>query len=197
MGRFRRLCVFCGSSEGKSPVYVEQAKMLGQELAKRGIELVYGGGSVGVMGALARAVDGAGAKVTGVIPHSLMQRELSGEAIGELVLTKGMHDRKAKMASLADGFIALPGGYGTMEEVLEALTWVQLGIQSKPVGILNTNHYYDALIAMIDTGLREGFIKEKHRDIYCVSDTVTGLLDKMEQHTPPPGLTTWLSPEES
>uniref|UniRef100_A0A1S4BX87 Cytokinin riboside 5'-monophosphate phosphoribohydrolase n=3 Tax=Nicotiana TaxID=4085 RepID=A0A1S4BX87_TOBAC len=147
--KFKRICVFCGSSSGKKSSYQEAAIDLGKELVERRIDLVYGGGSIGLMGLVSQAVHDGGRHVLGVIPKTLMPRELTGETIGEVRAVSGMHQRKAEMARQADAFIALPGGYGTLEELLEVITWAQLGIHQKPVGLLNVEGYYNSLLSFI------------------------------------------------
>jgi hypothetical protein len=163
-----RLCVFLGASHGRRPAYAQAAEDLGRTMASRRLGLVYGGGNVGLMGRLAGAALAAGGEVIGVIPESLMGREVSGVRIEDLGATRleivdSMHTRKARMAELSDGFIALPGGYGTFEELFEILTWAQLGFHHKPIGILNTEGYFDPLIRLIDHSLEEGFIRPANR----------------------------------
>ncbi|TKY61934.1 Cytokinin riboside 5'-monophosphate phosphoribohydrolase LOG7 [Spatholobus suberectus] len=163
--RFKRICVFCGSSSGKKATYQEAAVELGRELVERRIDLVYGGGSVGLMGLVSQAVHDGGRHVLGVIPTSLMPREITGDPIGEVRAVSNMHQRKAEMARQADAFIALPGGYGTLEELLEVITWAQLGIHSKPVGLLNVDGFYNSLLSFIDKAVDEGFISPTARRI--------------------------------
>jgi uncharacterized protein (TIGR00730 family) len=170
-----RICVFLGASHGRRPAYAQAAEDLGRKLALRGLGLVYGGGNVGLMGQLARAALEAGGEVIGVIPEALMGREVSGTRIEDVGATRleivdSMHTRKARMAELADGFIALPGGYGTFEELFEILTWAQLGFHRKPIGILNTEAYFDPLIRLIDHSLEEEFIRPKNRAL-VIDDT--------------------------
>jgi len=171
---------------------MEIAEALGRELGRRGLRLVYGGGSVGLMGAIARAAHSAGAEVIGVIPAPLTAREVMGQKIGELIVVDTMHARKATMASLADGFIALPGGLGTMDELAEALTWGQLGIHAKPIGLLNVNGYYDPLLRWIDHGVAEGFIRPHHRQLVVEGTEPAGLIEQLAQHVPPPGIVKWM-----
>ncbi|KAH7651991.1 Cytokinin riboside 5'-monophosphate phosphoribohydrolase LOG protein [Dioscorea alata] len=178
--RFRRICVFCGSSPGRKPSYQEAAVELGKELVERNIDLVYGGGSIGLMGLVSQAVHDGGRHVLGVIPKSLMPRELTGETIGEVRTVSDMHERKAMMARLADAFIALPGGYGTLEELLEVITWAQLGIHNKPVGLLNVNGYYNSLLSFIDVAVGEGFISQTARRIIVSSPSAKELVRKLE-----------------
>ncbi|BAB92347.1 lysine decarboxylase-like [Oryza sativa Japonica Group] len=182
-GRFGRICVFCGSNAGNRAVFGDAALQLGQELVSRGIELVYGGGSVGLMGLIAQTVLDGGCGVLGVIPKALMPTEISGASVGEVKIVSDMHERKAEMARQSDAFIALPGGYGTMEELLEMITWSQLGIHDKPVGLLNVDGYYDPLLALFDKGAAEGFIKADCRQIIVSAPTAHELLRKMEQYT--------------
>ncbi|QOV12339.1 TIGR00730 family Rossman fold protein [Viridibacillus arvi] len=181
----KTLAVFCGSSNGASDIYVEVAKKLGKELAKRDITLVYGGASVGVMGAVADAVLEAGGKVIGVMPSFLEKREISHKNLTELIVVDSMHDRKEKMAELADGFMALPGGPGTLEEFFEIFTWAQLGLHQKPCGLLNINHYYDPLIALFNHMSDEQFLHEKYRTMALVDNEPSGLLDQFNSYEAP------------
>ncbi|MQL78926.1 hypothetical protein Taro_011372 [Colocasia esculenta] len=178
--RFRRVCVFCGSSPGKKPSYQLAAIQLGKELVERSIDLVYGGGSVGLMGLVSQAVYDGGRHVLGVIPKTLMFREITGETIGEVRPVSGMHQRKAEMARQADAFIALPGGYGTLEELLEVITWAQLGIHEKPVGLLNVDGYYNSLLCFIDKAVDEGFITPTARHIIVSATSAHELMSKLE-----------------
>jgi len=181
--RFRTICVFCGSSTGHRKVFADAALELGHELVRRGISLVYGGGSIGLMGVIARTVRDGGCHVLGVIPKALMPIEISGESVGEVKVVADMHQRKAEMARQSEAFVALPGGYGTMEELLEMITWCQLGIHDKPVGLLNVDGYYDPLIALFEKGATEGFINPDCRQIFVSAPTASELLTKMEQYT--------------
>lgn len=192
----RRLCVFCGSKTGSDPLFAAQAKKLGELLAEQGICLVYGGGSVGLMGVIADAVLDAGGEVIGVLPEMLATKELLHPRVQQMHVVESMHARKAKMAELADAFAALPGGYGTLEELFEVVTWAQLGIHQKAIGLLNTNHYYDPLVDLIDRAIDSGLIKEKNRQLLVVSDSPEDLLEKMKSHQPPPEKK-WLSVEET
>ncbi|XP_043710544.1 cytokinin riboside 5'-monophosphate phosphoribohydrolase LOG7-like isoform X2 [Telopea speciosissima] len=178
--RFKRVCVFCGSSSGKKPSYQVAAIQLGNELVERNIDLVYGGGSVGLMGLVSQAVHNGGRHVLGVIPKTLMPKEITGETVGEVRAVSGMHQRKAEMARQADAFIALPGGYGTLEELLEVITWAQLGIHDKPVGLLNVDGYYNSLLSFIDKAVEEGFITPAARHIIVSAQTVHDLMSKLE-----------------
>lgn len=181
----KTLAVFCGSSNGASDIYVEVAKKLGKELAKRDITLVYGGASVGVMGAVADAVLEAGGKVIGVMPSFLEKREISHKNLTELIVVDSMHDRKEKMAELADGFMALPGGPGTLEEFFEIFTWAQLGLHQKPCGLLNINHYYDPLITLFNHMSDEQFLHEKYRTMALVDIEPSGLIDQFNSYEAP------------
>ncbi|XP_068661939.1 cytokinin riboside 5'-monophosphate phosphoribohydrolase LOG7-like [Aristolochia californica] len=182
--RFKRICVFCGSSPGKKSSYQEAAVQLGNELVERRIDLVYGGGSVGLMGLVSQAVHDGGRHVLGVIPKTLMPREITGETVGEVRAVTDMHQRKAEMARLADAFIALPGGYGTLEEVLEVITWAQLGIHKKPVGLLNVDGYYNSLLSFIDKAVDEGFIAPIARRIILSAPTAKELMRELEEYVP-------------
>ncbi|KAF5726151.1 cytokinin riboside 5'-monophosphate phosphoribohydrolase LOG8 [Tripterygium wilfordii] len=184
MIKFKRVCVFCGSNSGHRQIFSDAALELGDELVKRKIDLVYGGGSVGLMGLMSQKVYDGGCHVLGVIPKALMPLEISGETVGEVRTVLDMHERKAAMAREADAFIALPGGYGTMEELLEMITWSQLGIHKKPVGLLNVDGYYDCLLALFDNGVKEGFIKPGARHIIISASTAKELLEKMELFAP-------------
>jgi len=184
MSRFQRVCVFCGSSPGKKTSYQEAAIELGKELVSRKIDLVYGGGSVGLMGLVSQAVHDGGRHVLGVIPKTLMPREISGETVGEVRAVSDMHQRKAEMARQADAFIALPGGYGTLEELLEVITWAQLGIHDKPVGLLNVDSYYNSLLSFIDKAVDEGFITTAARHIIVSAPTADDLVRKLEEYVP-------------
>ncbi|KAJ4749806.1 Cytokinin riboside 5'-monophosphate phosphoribohydrolase [Rhynchospora pubera] len=180
--RFRRICVYCGSAKGRKSSYQDAAIELGKELVERGIDLVYGGGSIGLMGLVSHAVHDGGRHVIGVIPKSLMPREVTGEPVGEVKAVSGMHERKAEMARYADAFIALPGGYGTLEELLEVITWAQLGIHKKPVGLLNVDGFYDSLLSFIDLAVNEGFISEEARRIIISASSAKELVRKLEEY---------------
>ncbi|XP_048575215.1 probable cytokinin riboside 5'-monophosphate phosphoribohydrolase LOGL9 [Triticum urartu] len=180
--RFRRVCVFCGSSSGKRSCYRDAAVELGKELVARGMDLVYGGGSLGLMGEVSEAVHKAGGHVIGVIPTILMGKEITGETVGEVVAVSGMHERKAAMARNADAFIALPGGYGTLDELLEVIAWAQLGIHTKPVGLLNVDGYYDFLLAFIDKAVDDGFIRPSQRHIFVSAPDARDLVHKLEEY---------------
>jgi uncharacterized protein (TIGR00730 family) len=182
---FKRLCVFCGSSHGTNPAYAEAAKGLGAEFARRGIELVYGGGNVGLMGVVADAVLAAGGRAIGVIPEALMAKELGHRGVQDLRVVKTMHERKAMMAELADGFIAMPGGIGTFEEFFEIVTWAQLGFHAKPCALLNVNGFYDPLLRLIDHSIDEGFVKRKQRALVLVEADFSKLIERMANHHVP------------
>ncbi|TVU44238.1 hypothetical protein EJB05_03674 [Eragrostis curvula] len=184
--KFRRVCVFCGSSPGKKAAYQVAAIQLGHQLLERGIDLVYGGGSVGLMGLISHAVHKGGGHVLGVVPKAVLPREVIGETPGEVKAVSGMHQRKAEMARHSDAFIALPGGYGTLEELLEVITWAQLGIHSKPVGLLNVDGYYDSLLSFIDKAVEEGFVTPAARHIIVSASTAHDLLEKLEDYVPVP-----------
>jgi uncharacterized protein (TIGR00730 family) len=180
-----RICVFCGSSPGTDPRYLEAAREMGRTLAGRGLGLVYGGGSVGLMGAVADAVLEAGGEVTGVIPQVLQIRELAHRRLTSLRVVGSMHERKALMAELSDGFIALPGGMGTLEELSEVLTWAQLGLHARPCGLLDVAGYYDPLIAFFDRAVGAGFLRREHRRLLVTGTTPAALLDQFQAFSPP------------
>jgi uncharacterized protein (TIGR00730 family) len=181
----RRVCVFCGSSTGSNPVYLEAARAMGRTLAGRGIGLVYGGGSTGLMGVVADAALEAGGEVVGVIPRALQLRELAHGGLTTLHVVGSMHERKARMAELSDGFVALPGGMGTLEEVSEMLTWAQLGLHAKPVGLLDVAGYYAPLTSFFDRAAAEGFIRREHRGLVLVGTDPGTLLDRFAAWAPP------------
>ena len=175
----KRICVYCGSSPGVRPDYATAATNLGKLLAERRIDLVYGGGGLGLMGLVANAVLAHGGHVIGVIPHALKTKEAVHPALPDLRVVAGMHERKALMAELADGFIALPGGFGTYEELCEVLTWSQLGFHHKPIGLLNTAGFYTSLLHFFDHATTEGFVRPGNRQLVLVEDTVAALLDRI------------------
>jgi len=179
------ICVYCGSSPGKNPAYLASAQALAQGMANAGLGLVYGGASIGVMGEIANTVLSLNGSVTGVIPQSLVELEIAHEGLSELIVVDDMHQRKAAMASASDGFIALPGGFGTLEELFEMLTWSQLGIHRKPVGVLNVAGYYDKLLGFLDWQVEQGFAKPVHRALLLESDNVDDLLSKMQNFSAP------------
>ena len=181
----RRICVFCGSRPGVNPAYRAAAEALGQMLAERSIELVYGGGNVGLMGIVADACLAAGGKAVGVIPRALLEWEVGHEGLTRLEVVDSMHTRKARMAELADGFIALPGGLGTFEELFEILTWAQLGFHNKPVALFNVQGYYLPLVQMMERGGTGGFMKAEDRGLLLVEDTLAALMRSMGAYHPP------------
>lgn len=181
---FKRLAVYCGSASPADPVYIETARMVGATLANRGISVVYGGGRLGLMGATADAALEQGGEVIGIIPEALVRPEVAHEGCTELHVVPGMHARKQLFTDLADGFIVLPGGVGTMDELWEAISWSQLGYHTDPVGLLNVNGFYDQLIAFNQHMIEVGFIRPQHANILIVDDTLDGLLAKMEAYTP-------------
>lgn len=179
-----RICVFCGSSRGLRPEYQRAAQELGRYLAAHRIGLVYGGGNVGLMGAIADAALAAGNEVIGVIPQAIVDREIAHRGVTELRIVSSMHERKALMADLSDAFIAMPGGFGTFEEFCEVLTWSQLGIHKKPCGLLNIEDYYTPLLAMFDHAVAERFIREENRGLVLSDTTVDGLIAKLQAYKP-------------
>lgn len=192
----KRICVFCGSNAGHKPLYRAEAEKLGRLLAARGIELVYGAGNIGLMGAVADACLEAGGTVIGVIPEALMGKEVAGRAVDHRALTRievvdSMHTRKARMAELSDGFIALPGGFGTFEEFCEILTWGQLGFHVKPMGLLNVGGFYDPLLGLFDHAVKEGFLRQQNRDMALAETDIEKLLDVMT-HYRPEAVSKWL-----
>ncbi len=181
----KRICVYCGSSPGKFPEYLESACTLARELVKRDIGLVYGGASVGIMGKIADTVLEGGGEVIGVIPQSLVEKEVSHHGLTELKIVESMHERKAIMADISDGFIALPGGLGTIEELFEVLTWSQLGFHKKPCALLNVKQYYDNLSLFLDHAVAQEFIKDVHREMLLVEEEPDKLLELMAVYHPP------------
>ncbi len=180
----RSVCVFCGASSGGDPAYREAAERLGEEIARRGMTLVYGGGAVGLMGMLADATLKAGGEVIGIIPQSLRDAEIGHPGLTRLEVVDGMHARKARMAQLADAFIALPGGLGTLEELFEVWTWGQLGYHAKPLGLLEVNGFYGKLSAFLDHLVGEGFVRRPHRDMLQRGDSAAALLDLLDAWQP-------------
>jgi uncharacterized protein (TIGR00730 family) len=175
----QRICVFCGSQTGTNGLYRQAAIALGQLLARHGYGLVYGGGSVGLMGIIADAVLTGGGEVIGVIPESMVARELAHTGLTELQVVPGMHERKARMAVLSDAFIALPGGYGTFEELFEVITWAQLGMHRKPIGLLNVAGYFNALKMLVDQAIAEGFIRAEHWHLFTMAEAPDLLLERL------------------
>jgi uncharacterized protein (TIGR00730 family) len=180
-----RLCVFCGSSAGLDPAYLETARLLGTTLARNGIELVYGGASVGLMGAVADAVLAEGGRVIGVMPQALVDKEIAHTGLSDLRVVGSMHERKALMAELSDGFIALPGGLGTFEELFEVWTWAQLGYHRKPCALLNAAGFYDKLTDFLDDVVERGFVKPVHRAMLIVKDEPAALVEAIRSYEPP------------
>jgi len=195
MTRVSSVCVFAGSSPGARPEYAAAARRLGRSLAGEGISVVYGGGSVGLMGVLADEVLAGGGSVIGVIPRALYEREVGHDGLTELRVVESMHERKAQMADLADAFIALPGGMGTLEELFETLTWGQLGYHDKPCGLLNVAGYWDGILAALDRAVGERFLAEEHRRMLLVEEEPAALL-KLLQCYEPPHVEKWLGREE-
>ncbi len=181
----KRITVFCGSSSGSDDKYINQAFMLGQTLAKHNIELVYGGAKVGLMGAVADGILNGGGRVIGVMPDFLKSVEIAHEGLSELIWVESMHQRKTRMNELCDGVIALPGGFGTLEEFFEMLTWAQLGLHKKPIAILNIDGFYDPLMELIGTMVEKGFLKEANSKMILISDNIEELLDQMRDYVAP------------
>jgi uncharacterized protein (TIGR00730 family) len=181
----RSICVFCGSNSGHDPAYESAARSLGETLAEAGITLVYGGGRVGLMGVVANAVIDAGGEAIGVIPKSLVEREIAHNNLSGLHVVGSMHERKAMMSDLSEGFIALPGGTGTLEEFFEVLTWAQLGEHGKPCGLLNVAGYYDPLLTVFDHMVDRGFLSETNRSLVLVETEPAALLGRFEEYRPP------------
>ena len=194
-GGLRRVCVFCGSSPGRLPLYGDAARATGRALLERGLGLVYGGGNVGLMGVVADTVLEGGGEVIGVIPEALMAREVGHRELTELHVVRTMHERKAMMADRADAFLALPGGFGTFEEFCEVLTWSQLGFHPKPCGLLNAGGYYDPLLALFDRGVDEGFIRPQHRALVIEETDPVRLIDRFADFQPPT-IGKWIKPDE-
>jgi uncharacterized protein (TIGR00730 family) len=190
--RLKRICVFGGSSVGARPAYREAAQRLGELLAERGLGVVFGGGCVGLMGAVADAALSKGGEVIGVIPESLVRREVGHRGVTKLHVVETMHQRKALMADLSDAFIALPGGYGTLEEFCEAVTWSQLGIQPKPCGLLNIERYWDGLLAVLDHAVDEKFVLPENSQLVLVAQTPEWMLERLSDWTPPAHIEKWL-----
>lgn len=187
----KRVCVYCGSSVGTRPIYVDAALNLGRVMVERNLGLVYGGSNVGLMGRIADEVLAGGQEAIGVIPHGLVQLEVAHTGLTENHLVETLHERKAKMVELSDGLITMPGGHGSLDELFEALTWLQLGIHDMPVGILNIEGFYDHLIAHLDHASEQGFIKPQYREMLLVEETPEALLDAMSGFVPPADRPTW------
>lgn len=191
----KSITVFCGSNFGSDSIFEEQATLLGQTLAKQNIQLVYGGSNTGLMKAVADGALNAGGKVTGVLPHFLQSKEIAHKQLTELILVETMHERKTKMNELCDGVIVLPGGYGTMEEFFEMITWAQLGLHKKPIAILNIDGFYDDLIKLVQTMVDKGFLKQINRDMLLMNDNISELLEKMKNYEAP-SVGKWISKDE-
>lgn len=185
MGKLHRICVFCGSSEGAQPEYLQAATRLGEALVARGLGLVYGGANVGTMGQLANTVLSGGGEVIGVIPEGLVKKEVAYRRLQDLRVVQTMHERKSLMNELSDGFISLPGGLGTFEEFFEALAWGQLGIHTKPSGVVNVKNYYGKLLEFLDHAVTESFMQAEHRDMLLVHEDPSALLDLFENYQAP------------
>jgi hypothetical protein len=180
----KHICVFCGSRRGEHPDYADHARRLGEALAQRGLGLVFGGGHIGIMGVIADAVLAKGGDVIGVIPQALVDKELAHRGVKDMRIVATMHERKAVMADLSDAFVALPGGYGTADELFEILTWAQLRIHSNPIAVLNTRGFFDPLLAWLDRAVAEGFVKPVHRQLLLVEDNVDNLLEQIVKFAP-------------
>lgn len=191
----KSITVFCGSSFGTDKIYEEQAFLLGQTLAKQNIQLIYGGSETGLMGTIANGALSENGKVTGVLPHFLQTKEIAHKNLTELVIVETMHERKTKMSDLCDGVIVLPGGYGTLEEFFEMITWAQLGLHKKPIGILNIDGFYNDLINLVENMVNKGFLKAVNRDMLLISDNIDDLLEKMRNYKAPT-VGKWISKEE-
>ncbi len=192
----KKICVYCGSSPGRRPEYIDSAKALARELLARHIGLIYGGASVGIMGEIADTVLAGGGEVIGVIPQSLVDKEVSHSGLTELKIVNSMHERKAVMAEISDGFIALPGGLGTIEELFEVLTWSQLGFHKKPCALLNIKQYYHSLSLFLDHAVKEKFVKPIHREMLLVEEDPAILLDAMKEYSPP-AVDKWIGRNET
>lgn len=192
----KNITVFCGSSFGTEEIYKEQAQLLGKTLAKQNIGLVYGGANVGLMGAVADGALSENGTVIGVLPNFLRSKEIAHQGLTELILVESMHERKTKMNDLCDGVIALPGGFGTLEELFEMLTWAQLGLHKKPIAILNINGFYDALIELLKVMVTKGLLKDVNQEMLLVSDNIDDLLNKMRNYIPPT-VGKWIDKEKS
>lgn len=193
----RSICIFCGSHHGRRETYVDAAASLGRVLSERNITVVYGGGSIGLMGAIADTVVAAEGRVIGVIPEQLAKREVMHGRLTETHVVSSMHERKALMSRLADAFIALPGGFGTLEELLEVITWAQLGIHTKPIGLLNVGGYFDPLVTMVDKGVEEGFIRPIYRDLFVSARGVGDLLEKLQRFRSLPSILSEMGIEDT
>ena len=196
MKQLESICVFCGSSEGNDGQIIEQAAKLGEKLAEKEITLIYGAAKIGIMGKVAKSCLDNHGRVIGIIPQFLKKKEVVHLGLTELYTTDNMHDRKMKMQEISDGFIALPGGFGTFEELFEIITWAQLGLHEKPIGLLNINGFYDHLISMIEEMVRRGFLKMENLDLILVEDDIDRLIEKMHNYKAP-RKPKWLKPERT
>lgn len=196
MPSIKSIAVFCGSSSGVNPIYEQKAKDLGSYLGSHKFHLVYGGGNIGLMGTIANAALAAGGEVTGVLPHFLNKKEVGHVALSKLILVESMHERKQKIEQLSDAFIAMPGGFGTLEEVSEMLTWAQLGLHQKPIGLYNINGFYDTLLKQMDTMVEEGFLKPQNRAMVLTDTNPDALIKALEAYTPV-SVQKWLKPDQS
>jgi len=196
VNKLEKICVFCGSSEGNDAAIINAAKDLGTAFAQQKITLVYGAAKIGIMGIIAQAVLDNKGTVIGIIPEFLKKKEVVHLGLSQLINTQNMHDRKLKMQEQSDGFIALPGGMGTLEELFEILTWLQLGLHDKPIGLLNTNHFYDDLLQLLETMVRKGFLKMENYELLLVSDSIDMLLQKMKDFKAPQ-IPKWLNPDRT
>jgi uncharacterized protein (TIGR00730 family) len=196
MNKLTKICVFCGSSDGNDQLITESAKRLGKVFAERGITLVYGAAKIGVMGTVAESVLNNKGHVVGIIPDFLKKKEVVHLGLSELITTNNMHDRKLKMQEISDGFIALPGGFGTLEELFEIITWLQLGLHQKPIGLLNSNGFYNDLLEFIENMVRKGFVSMDNFKLLLVDDTIEDLVHKMETFKSPQ-IPKWLSSDRT
>ncbi len=196
MNSIKSIAVFCGSSSGVNPIYEQKAIELGIYLGSNGYPLVYGGGNIGLMAKIANATLGAGGKVTGVLPHFLNKKEVGHVALSKLILVDSMHERKQKIEQLSDAFIAMPGGFGTLEEVSEMLTWAQLGLHQKPIGLYNINGFYSSLLKQLDVMALEGFLKPQNREMVLENTDPSELIKSLKSYMPVSVLK-WLKPDQS
>lgn len=196
MNNIKSIAVFCGSSSGKNQIYEERAKALGSFLGANKYHLVYGGGNIGLMGIVANAALEAGGEVTGILPHFLNKKEVGHVALSKLILVDSMHERKQKIEELSDAFIAMPGGFGTLEEVSEMLTWAQLGLHQKPIGLYNINGFYNSLLSQLDQMVKEGFLKEQNRGMVLTDIEPASLVQGLQNYKPVSVLK-WLKPDQS
>lgn len=195
MNKIRKIAVFCGSSKGFDNIFRSQSRLLGRTLAENGIEVIYGGASVGLMGEVADGALESGGKVTGVFPDFLMEREIAHERLTEMIIVESMHARKLRMNDMSDAVIALPGGFGTLEEMFEMLTWGQLGLHTKPVALLNTAGFYDDMIKLINNMVGRGFLKEHNRRLLLIDNDVDRIIKRIKEYTAPE-IEKWISKDE-